>query len=113
MFNNLIFLTVSLKQISPQEGWLEHDPREIIGAVRECAKIALHLLPNHGFSKKNIASIGITNQRGKFSHIYLVSNHYYFLFLMYLETVVVWNKETGAPLYNAIGNDDTDLSQRE
>lgn len=73
---------VRIAQISQQQGWLEHDPKEIIVAVRECAKVAIHLLPNHGFSKSNIACIGITNQR---------------------ETVVLWNKETGQPLHNAIG----------
>lgn len=69
-------------QISPKEGWLEHDPEEIIYAVRECAKVALFMLPNHGFSKDDISSIGISNQR---------------------ETVVMWNKKNGKPLYNAIG----------
>lgn len=53
-----------------------------MNAVRECAKVAIHLLPNFGYSKASIACIGITNQR---------------------ETVIMWNKETGEPLHNAIG----------
>lgn len=81
-FEELCSHEVRIAQISPQEGWLEHDPTEIIAAIRECAKVAIHLLPNHGFSKSNIACIGITNQR---------------------ETVVVWHKSTGQPLCNAIG----------
>lgn len=81
-FEEIVSHEVGIKQISPQEGWLEHDPVEIICAVRECAKVALHLLPNQGFSKAEISCIGITNQR---------------------ETVVLWNKKTGEPLYNAIG----------
>lgn len=73
---------VRIAQISLKEGWLEHDPREIISAVRESATVAIHLLPNHGFKVSDIASIGVTNQR---------------------ETVVLWNKQTGEPLHNAIG----------
>jgi glycerol kinase len=73
---------IEIKQISLKEGWLEHNPVEIINAVRECAKIVIHSLPNYGFSKDDISCIGITNQR---------------------ETVVVWDKNTGKPLYNAIG----------
>lgn len=81
-FEELCSHEIRTAQISPKEGWLEHDPIEIISAVRECAKVALHSLPNHGFSKSNIASIGITNQR---------------------ETVVLWSKKNGKPLHNAVG----------
>ncbi|CRK92968.1 CLUMA_CG006499, isoform A [Clunio marinus] len=85
-FEELCSHELRIKQISPKQGWLEHDPQEIISAVRECAKVAMHLLPNHGFSKSDIASIGITNQR---------------------ETIVMWNKKTGDPLHNAIVWKDT------
>ena len=65
-------------QIFPQDGWVEHNPNEIFdtqsAVVRECVK-------NAGISSKDIAAIGVTNQR---------------------ETTVVWNKTTGAPIYNAI-----------
>lgn len=94
-FEELCSHEVRIKQISKKEGWLEHDPKEIIDAIRECAKVAIHLLPNHGFSKSNVSCIGITNQR---------------------ETVLMWNKDTGEPLHNAIGKshdllNDTDLPQ--
>ena len=65
-------------QIYPHEGWVEHDPMEIwasqFGVLQE-AMIKAHAGP------EDIAAIGITNQR---------------------ETVVVWDRETGRPIYNAI-----------
>jgi glycerol kinase len=66
------------KQIFPEPGWVEHSPAEIwssqTGVVGEVlAKVDL--------TAKNIAAIGITNQR---------------------ETTVVWDRETGEPVYNAI-----------
>lgn len=80
---------VRIAQISLKQGYLENDPNEIISAVRETAKVAIHLLPNHGFSKDNVACIGITNQR---------------------ETVVLWDKVTGKPLHNAIGELANDIT---
>lgn len=73
---------IEIKQISLKDGWLEHNPVEIITAIRECASVVIHSLSNHGFRKQDISCIGITNQR---------------------ETVVVWDKFSGKPLYNAIG----------
>lgn len=65
-------------QIFPQPGWVEHDANEIwstqIGTAAEAITKA-------GLSTKDIHAIGITNQR---------------------ETTVVWDKETGEPIYNAI-----------
>ena len=65
-------------QIFPQPGWVEHDPRDILssqlGALTE-------LLIQNGLGPADIDSIGITNQR---------------------ETTVVWNRETGVPVCNAI-----------
>ena len=65
-------------QIFPKPGWVEHDPREIassqLGVITE-------VLVSSGVSPEEIDSIGITNQR---------------------ETTVVWNRETGAPIANAI-----------
>lgn len=81
-FEELCSHEVRIAQISLKQGQLEHDPKEILSAVRESAKVAIHLLPNHGYSKSSIACIGITNQR---------------------ETVVLWDKTTGEPLHNAIG----------
>jgi glycerol kinase len=65
-------------QIFPRPGWVEHDPNEIWATQIAVATEALgraHLRP------RDIAAIGITNQR---------------------ETTVVWDRETGAPVYNAI-----------
>jgi glycerol kinase len=65
-------------QIFPRAGWVEHDPFEIWESQIEMAKEALQ---KGGLSAKDIAAIGITNQR---------------------ETTVVWDKKTGKPVYNAI-----------
>ena len=66
----------SFEQIFPNNGWVEHNPEEIIETVISCCNEIIENNPNH-----NICSIGITNQR---------------------ETVVVWDKQTGKSLYNAI-----------
>ncbi|HEX6707597.1 MAG TPA: glycerol kinase GlpK [Albitalea sp.] len=66
------------RQIFPQPGWVEHDPREIWATQLATAQEAL---AKAGLTANDIASIGITNQR---------------------ETTVVWNKRTGEPVYNAI-----------
>lgn len=66
------------RQIYPQPGWVEHDPREIWNTQRETAQ---QVLAQAGLSARDIAAIGITNQR---------------------ETTVVWNRRTGEPVYNAI-----------
>ncbi len=65
-------------QIFPREGWVEHDPVEIWKTQMETAREALK---NAGLTYENIAAVGITNQR---------------------ETTIVWDKETGEPVYNAI-----------
>ena len=65
-------------QIFPQPGWVEHDANEIWGSI--LAVIAT-VLTESGIQPQQIAGIGITNQR---------------------ETTVVWDKETGNPVYNAI-----------
>lgn len=72
---------LSITQIIPREGWSEQNPVEILEAVRLCAVEACLKLEVLGYLAKDIASIGITNQR---------------------ETTVVWDKNTGEPLYNAI-----------
>ena len=66
------------KQYYPQNGWVEHDPNEILFSELEAI---LEVLRDERVDPKDIASIGITNQR---------------------ETTVVWDKETGQPIYNAI-----------
>lgn len=65
-------------QIYPQAGWVEHNPLEIWDTQLEVAKEAVK---KAGLEMKDIAAIGITNQR---------------------ETTVVWDKNTGKPVYNAI-----------
>jgi glycerol kinase len=62
----------------PQPGWVEHDPDEIWAVTLAAAREALG---NSRASRKDIAAIGITNQR---------------------ETTVVWDRATGRPLYQAI-----------
>ena len=65
-------------QYFPQPGWVEHDPMEIWSS--EAAVIA-EAISKIGINGKDIAAIGITNQR---------------------ETTIVWDAETGLPVYNAI-----------
>jgi len=65
-------------QIYPKPGWVEHDPMEIWGTQ---SGVAHEVMDKCGIKAKDIAAIGITNQR---------------------ETTVVWNKKTGKPVYNAI-----------
>ncbi len=65
-------------QYFPKPGWVEHDPLEIWSTQ---AGVAAEALAKKGLNVENIAAIGITNQR---------------------ETVVVWDKHTGKPIYNAI-----------
>jgi glycerol kinase len=67
-----------LPQIFPQPGWVEHDPMEIWRGQLATAKEAL---TKANLSTKDIAAIGITNQR---------------------ETTVVWNRKTGRPIHHAI-----------
>ena len=66
------------KQIFPQPGWVEHDPEEIWSSQ---ISVAVEALSRMDAGPRDIAAIGITNQR---------------------ETTVVWNRETGKPVYNAI-----------
>lgn len=66
------------KQIFPKSGWVEHDPKEILSSQMEVLKT---LLDQEKVKPADIKAIGITNQR---------------------ETTVVWDKNTGEPVYNAI-----------
>ncbi len=66
------------KQYYPNPGWVEHDPEEIWSSQMTVAHEALL---KAGINHSNIEAIGITNQR---------------------ETTIVWDKETGEPIYNAI-----------
>ncbi|MBE6412972.1 MAG: glycerol kinase GlpK [Verrucomicrobiaceae bacterium] len=66
------------KQIFPQAGWVEHDANEIWSTQ---ISVAVEAMAKIGANSSDIASIGITNQR---------------------ETTIVWDSETGQPVYNAI-----------
>lgn len=66
------------KQIFPKAGWVEHDAMEIWGSQ---SGVAREVLETVGVRPEEVAAIGITNQR---------------------ETTVVWDKNTGRPVYNAI-----------
>ncbi|PTM92730.1 glycerol kinase GlpK [Mycoplana dimorpha] len=65
-------------QLFPRSGWVEHNPEDIWESVIWSARVALE---NAGIAASELAGIGITNQR---------------------ETVVVWERETGRPIHNAI-----------
>jgi len=66
------------EQIYPKAGWVEHDPMEIWERTQKVVKGALR---KAGADARDIAAVGITNQR---------------------ETTVVWNKNTGKPYHNAV-----------
>ena len=65
-------------QIFPKPGWVEHDPHQIWGSQ---ASVIAEAISQIGINGHDIAGIGITNQR---------------------ETTIVWDAETGEPVYNAI-----------
>lgn len=65
-------------QIFPQPGWVEHNPKEIWSSE---ASVIAEAITSIGINGKDIAAIGITNQR---------------------ETTIVWDAETSEPVYNAI-----------
>ena len=66
------------EQIYPKPGWVEHDPLEIWSSQ---VSVVTEAIAKAGLNSIDIHAIGITNQR---------------------ETTIVWDKETGLPLYNAI-----------
>lgn len=71
-------LSREFPQIYPKEGWVEHDPMDIWSSQYG---VMMELIAKSGISPRDIAAIGITNQR---------------------ETTIVWDKNTGKPVYNAI-----------
>ncbi|KAM0732862.1 Glycerol kinase 3 [Formica fusca] len=72
---------IDIEQISPQEGWVEQDPKNIFMAVKDCINIVNEKLNMLGMKIDEIITVGVTNQR---------------------ETTVVWDAFTGEPFYNAI-----------
>ena len=69
---------IEFPQIYPQPGWVEHDPQDILSSQTQSLKIAVE---KSGIDVHDIAAIGITNQR---------------------ETTMIWDKNTGKPVCNAI-----------
>ncbi|MBK8064810.1 MAG: glycerol kinase GlpK [Betaproteobacteria bacterium] len=67
-----------IRQIYPQPGWVEHDPRELWESQRDTAREALE---KADVGAEDVLAAGIANQR---------------------ETTLVWDRQTGEPLYNAI-----------
>jgi glycerol kinase len=65
-------------QIYPREGWVEHDPMEIYSSQYA---VMMELIARQNIAPDDIAAIGITNQR---------------------ETTILWDKQSGKPIYNAI-----------
>jgi len=72
------FEQIEFTQLFPNDGWVEHDPEEIWQSVVQVLKQSFK---RFSLTASDVASIGITNQR---------------------ETVVIWEKKTGEPIYNAI-----------
>lgn len=66
------------RQIFPKSGWVEHDPMEILSSQLGVLESLMH---DYDVDARSVSAIGITNQR---------------------ETTVVWEKNTGKPVYNAI-----------
>ena len=69
---------VEFTQYFPEDGWVEHDPEEIWASTLSVVKDAIQFAASQ---QRKIAAIGITNQR---------------------ETTIVWDRQTGKPVYNAI-----------
>jgi len=67
-----------VRQIYPQRGWIEHDPRDIVSSQRAVTREAVR---KAGVELRSIVAAGITNQR---------------------ETTLLWDRQTGEPLHNAI-----------
>lgn len=66
------------KQIIDEKGWVEHDPEEI---MRNTVEVLRSVVEKAGIDKKDVVTLGISNQR---------------------ETAMVWERESGKPVYNAI-----------
>ncbi len=69
---------VPIDQFYPKDGWVEHDPKKILGSAKQTLEDAVE---KAGLNIHDLSAIGITNQR---------------------ETTIAWNRRTGEPLYPAI-----------
>ncbi len=93
MFSPQVFSTNSKKPVAyhqlpvtshyPKPEWVEQDPLRILDTVVECINETVLKLKEKGFKESDVVTIGVTNQR---------------------ETTILWDKITGKPFYNAIGN---------
>ena len=76
---NILFQkNIEFKQYFPNNGWVEHDPYDILSSTIDCIK---YVINESKVNPKDIITAGVTNQR---------------------ETIVAWNKISGDPVYNAI-----------
>src|SRR5215472_17706073 len=75
------------RQIYPQPGWVEHDPEEIWERTQG---VIVDALREGGLTQHDLAAIGITNQR---------------------ETTILWDRQTGRPVYNAVVWQDTRVGE--
>lgn len=76
------------RQIYPQGGWVEHDPYDILTSQMSSV---VEVLGKAGIRPRDLAAVGITNQR---------------------ETAIVWDRESGKPVYNAIVWQDRRTAER-
>src|SRR6202046_5277433 len=76
--NNVVQAQHEFEQRFPNAGWVEHDPYDILTSQ---LTVAVEVLTRAGVRPRDVVSLGITNQR---------------------ETTIVWDRETGKPVYNAI-----------
>ncbi|KAJ8679145.1 hypothetical protein QAD02_014932 [Eretmocerus hayati] len=77
---------IDIEQLTPQEGWMEQNPKEIQSAIKDCIGQVLRKMAEKGIDSSSIVTIGICNSR---------------------ETTLVWDSKTGDSLYNAILWSDT------
>ncbi|CDZ97521.1 glycerol kinase [Phaffia rhodozyma] len=77
---------VEFTQHYPEPGWHEHDPIDLLESVYDCIEGAVEEMEDLGYDRESVKALGITNQR---------------------ETTLLWNKETGSPMCNAIVWDDS------
>ncbi|XP_050439482.1 glycerol kinase-like [Adelges cooleyi] len=86
VFSSLTYLPIASHQLNitnicPKERWVEQDPDYILCKIKETIRVTCEKLKSMNISPERISTIGIANQR---------------------ETAIVWDKNTGKPLYNAI-----------
>lgn len=77
----LTYHQADITSIHPKDGWIEQNPREILEATLDCMNTAIENLRHLDIDPTDIIAIGLANER---------------------ETVIVWDKISGKPLYNAI-----------